>query len=287
MFDPKLTKENALEDIADPGSVMGSSRMDAEIVALDRLIEDTRIKSFANAEGYMQNFPALKQLLNQFIRKFATLKIVEFFKQNFHIYANVGNLQRRFENDIRHVLVTFLLESISNATSQSDNVNVSLHISPKGVLLDVEQSAGTGFDSAFLLDLRMRAVEVYARLSAGTPIQSLVEEARRSWRKAIGYVPPDIQPEDEDMAYRGNGTGNALINNFVRTNFVSDASGDHAITLHTAEQLRYVDRFQQGDRSVIPHLYASRGTVQEVPQARNEDPNTQAIDDLFSGGFNF
>ncbi len=244
-----------------------------------------RARCFANAESYSQHFAQLRQLLDRFLHKFINTEVARFFRQNFPIYENVGMLQQRYGNNVRQVVATFLIESLANATAASDDVNVSMHIAPKGVLLDVRQIGGPGFEEAFLADLQEKAAEVCRRLTAGETVKNLGLETGLSWRRAIGYVPPDIPPAFADMPYRGNGARNTLLNGYVRTNLIADASGNHTVTLHTAEQLQSVDRYERGDRTAIPNLYAPRGAASGGPQAVSAAPTRQqVIDDLFSGG---
>ncbi len=160
MFDPNLQKEKAHADIADPNAVVLKTSMEKRIIDLCRKTSDARNHCFANESNYRENFARFKELPAKLVRELATLEPFRFIHNNFSVYANAGALQRQYADAVYFLSTEFLVEILSNSMAESDNVETTLHIAPKGVLIDVDQGL-SGFGSDFLEDVRRKSSKVY------------------------------------------------------------------------------------------------------------------------------
>lgn len=274
MFDPNLQRDKALEDIGGPaeGAVLKTT-VEKNLIDLCRETSEARNDCFKSESNYRANIAGFHPLVAEYRSQLARSKPFQFLGQNFGVYANAGALQQQNAPTALHIAFTFLDETMSNAMAASDDVRTSIHITPRGVLLDIEQGQ-KGFDPQFLDGMKAKSEQVYGLLTQGQSIDGVISTMRSSLMKTIGYVPTGLD-EKNGLPHRGNGTGNVLMNDYFRTNFTSDSSGHRTLSLHTVKQLKDAVRLQNGDLSVLNALYGPS----EVPM------DAGALDDLFGSGF--
>lgn len=281
MFDASLTKEHALADVSAPGSVSACIALEPDEIAQYRQMNELRNICFSSEEHCRRYLPVLKESLMKFARRFVDSKLGEFLLKNAHTYLNVGLLQQHYKMQIMTLAGTFLTELIPNAVMRSDDVNVSMCVSRKGIFADIEEHGSSeDFDVSFLAKLSKTAADICSQLSCGESIENVMLETKRLWRKAIGYVPVDIPKELVDVPYRGNGMANILVNDFFRVIFLKDGE-KHTLLLHTAQQLEHLHKMHQGDRSFVEHVYGLRSFATSSTE-KNEDSHIGAIDAVFS-----
>ncbi|HLC67228.1 MAG TPA: hypothetical protein VJK52_06345 [Candidatus Nanoarchaeia archaeon] len=277
MFDPNLRRDQALEDIGGVESgVTFQAIVEKRIINLCRETSDARNHCFANESNYRDNFTRFKELPNALLRELARSEPFGFIHNNLGVYANAGELQRKFADAVFFLSIEFLVEIMSNAMAESDNVETSIHITPKGVLVDVNQGM-KGFDTDFLQDVRKKSTEVYELITQGISMQEMISQTKHKTRRTIGFVPPDLEGTMNGLPHRGNGIANMLVNDLFRTNFIADTSNNRTIAFHDLKQLKNVVRFKASDPSAISAVYGPS----DVPIDK------ATLDDLFSSGFDF
>ncbi|TSD00621.1 MAG: hypothetical protein Greene101449_93 [Candidatus Peregrinibacteria bacterium Greene1014_49] len=283
MFDHNLTKGKALEAIGGAESgVSCHTSIDKTIIDLTRNLSAAHRECFLSQENYQRDFPRLQSLLGEFHNWFRASQPYTFLKQNLKLYGRGSEFQGQYLEQIEFLTTGFLLETLSNAMERSDTVEVSTNITQTGVLLDVNQGPHP-FDKGFLEDIKAKAAVVYQRFMAGTPIDVVHAEVQQAIRRAIGYVPPNIDAKMQNLPFRGNGTTNVLNSDLFRVNYIAGASSNRTITLHTGKQLMAAWQWRKGNNTLIPHLYGPSGDVQDA-QSTARPSNTAAIDALFGGG---
>ncbi|MEK6871539.1 MAG: hypothetical protein AABX16_01415 [Nanoarchaeota archaeon] len=219
MFDLNLTRETArvhLEDVAE--GVHLETAISDDIISFYRETEKLRMQCFSDEESYRRNFGSLQEVLKERSQKFFDLEIFQFLCSHYSVYTQAGALQSGSTQAIMKISGIILDETIINALSQSDNVGVSLSITPRGLLIDVNQGNKT-FHPEFIEDMKVRASFIYDCLMKGSSRYDIMR-TMKNFRTSIGYVPQKIDVMMEDLPFRGNELGNILVNELYRTNFI-------------------------------------------------------------------
>ncbi len=272
MFDANLTLEKALESI-DDGTPMATldAPIDQDTIALYRTASDLRNQCFQDADSYRAQYPLLQQHIAELGKRFCTLEPFHFIVQRARIYLD--QIDPSWQLSVAMMTGSFLEEAFSNAAAVSNNVRVRMHVTSKGLLIDVDQGAEE-IPASFIDDVRKKSQYVLEELSKGKSLDMFIRENREIMLRAVGYVPPNTGVKDISP-YRGNGVSNLVINDLFRLNYVTNGSGNSTLALSTQNQVADAMLFKQGDRSVVSRLYGPS----EVPI------NVADVDDIFGGGF--
>lgn len=272
MFDPNLTREIATAELSGGGNVItATARLEDSLVQTFRETETLRNATFANRQNYEARRQELQDRTRAMARDVVRSDIFQCLKQNFGTYTfSHPSLQQQLSGQISFILSSFLLELVGNAAIKSNIVDVRTSISANGFLFDIDQGAA-GFDGAWLAKVGQSSREIHSLLQQGTSLDHVVAKIRTDCQQLIGYLPPNHN-NAESSPFRGNGIGNMLANDFVRTNFLPDAEHNSTLCLHTTRQLQNALLFKLGDRRVIDKLYGpSPATI-----------SSNVVDDVFA-----
>lgn len=273
MFDPNLTREIATAELRSGGpAIAATARVENSLIHTIRDANDFRNITFASKENYERQKQELQARMRNLSREIVQSEIFQCLKQNFGIYAfSHPSLREQLSMPIAQTLSSFLLESVDNAAMHSNTVDVHTSIGPNGILLDVDQGVAS-FDSSLLATIRQRSHEIHVLLQGGQTLAQILVKTQADCRRLIGYNPPNHDNHFEASPFRGNGIGNMLTNDFVRTNFLLDAEHNSTLCLHTTRQLQNALLFKLGNIAVVNDLYG--------PTAPRVESNI--VDDVFA-----
>ncbi len=275
MFDPELTREQASEDLGTERRASISTPLPRSIIDASRESNRLRNLCFLTPENYRRDFPQLMQALEWGREEIARWDVFDFLQKEMHVYMQAGPLQKLHWNAIVESTMGMLCESTWNAIEVSDHVQVGADVSPKGILLAVEQERDVG--SAFIDRMKGKATELLERFKTGAPVQQILDETKVSMIRVIGCIPDDLQ--EKSMAIRGNGTAGMIANGLYRLNVQDNAM----IALQNTEQLTHYTALQTGFRSVFPYVYGPRSALNT--DTYSSEDSGGGNDDLFASGF--
>lgn len=273
MFDPNLTREIATAELSGGGKIVAeTARVEKSLIQTIRELNNFRNSTFASKENYESQRQELQTRTRNLSREFVQSDIPQCLKQNFGMYTfSHPSLSEQLSMPIAQTLSSFLLELVDNAAMRSNIVHVRTSIGKNGILLDIDQGVAS-FDSSLLTTIRQRSREIQILLQGGQSLEQILAKTQADCRHLIGYNPPNHDNHLEGSPFRGNGIGNMLTNDFVRTNFIPDAEQNSTLCLHSTSQLQNALLLKLGNRGVIGDLYG--------PTSPRVDPNT--VDDVFA-----